>query len=151
MPCNMTRINEVFRRWHDITCDFQMSDSAFDSESIQTQDNDFLTSSTSCIESYSIFVTANRADLFAQAQVDSLGARGFHPLLLSSRVFPWASGQQSSEKGKNCCLFLCLWQQYLDLISFLRSNLIILLFIQESHFHTKSIYNRLVGTIAHCF
>ena len=104
MPRNMTRINQVFRRWHDITCDFQMSDSAFDSESIQTQDNDFLTSSTSCIESYSIFVTANRADLFAQAQVDSLGAGGFHPLLLSSRVFPWASGQQSSEKGKNVLL-----------------------------------------------
>ena len=132
MPRNMTRINQVFRRWHDITCDFQMSDSAFDSESIQTQDNDFLTSSTSCIESYSIFVTANRADLFAQAQVDSLGAGGFHPLLLSSRVFPWASGQQSSEKGKNVLLVSMSLAtiSIIDLISFLRSNLIILLFIQ---------------------
>lgn len=88
---------------------------------------------------------ANRADLFAQAQVDSLRAGGFHPLLLSSRVFAWAPGQQSSGKGKNCCLFLCLGQQYLKPHTlFFRSNLTILLiafcydaFIQQSHFHTR--------------
>lgn len=122
-----------------MTSDFQMSDSHFESEYIQNQVNDL---SYLFLQAY---LRLNRADLFAQAQVDSLRAGGFHPLLLSSRVFPWAPGQQSSGKGKNCCLFLCLGQQYLDLIpffSFKSDNptyrliaLCYYVFIQSSHFH----------------